>query len=82
MFIGMMGIRITFLAVSASENRAKGASGPEDYMPPAKNFRCSYLKIWVAIEAKWNLQMSKREKISINQMLKECRKGKIPSRTN
>ncbi len=60
------------LAVSASENRIKGAKGPEDYMPPAKNYHCGYLKTWIKIKMNWNLMMSQREAEFIQTKLKSC----------
>jgi len=61
------------LAVSASENRKKGALGPEDYMPPSRKFKCEYVKVWTRIKAKWGLAMTAREKEAIKKTLRECR---------
>jgi len=60
------------LAVSASENRIKGAKGPEEYMPPAENYHCDYLKIWVKIKINWKLSMNTNEADFIHNKLKSC----------
>lgn len=59
------------LAVSLAENRSKGDAGPKDYMPP-KN-RCLYSKIWVHTLNKYNLNISKDDKLELEKNLKKCK---------
>jgi hypothetical protein len=49
----------------------KGASGPEDYLPPDETYVCSYLTNWMRIKASWGLQFSSDEASAINQDLKD-----------
>lgn len=58
-------------AVTASENRSKGARDPCKYMP--KINKCLYLKEWVNIKRDWNLIMDHEENVCINKLkLKYC----------
>lgn len=45
----------TLIAVSASANRSKGAKDPADWLPPNKDFRCEYVRLWIAIKERWGL---------------------------
>lgn len=53
------------LAVKASENRKKGAKGPDEYMPPDPAFRCDYIKDWVKIKRDWGLSLSDSERRAV-----------------
>lgn len=45
------------VATSASSNRSKGSRDPAVWMPPLEGMRCSYLKAWVGVKKKWELEM-------------------------
>jgi len=46
------------LAVSASENRSKGASGPSEYMPSNNDYKCQYATNFLNIVTKYSLTMT------------------------
>lgn len=60
------------LAVSASENRGKGALGPSEYMPPNKEYTCEYSKKWVYTLAKYGLSIPKADKEALEEGLDSC----------
>ncbi len=49
------------IAVTLSSNRAKGSSGPEDWLPPYAPYLCTYVTDWVAIKSRWNLTATEAE---------------------
>lgn len=60
------------LAVSAKENRSKGADGPGKYMPPNKAYRCDYSEIWVKTLKKYDLSLSAKDKNVLETTLQKC----------
>jgi 5-methylcytosine-specific restriction endonuclease McrA len=60
------------LPVKASENRRKGARGPEAYKPPLASFRCDYARIWLAVKTDWELEVGEDEGIALEEMLASC----------
>jgi 5-methylcytosine-specific restriction endonuclease McrA len=60
------------LAVSASENRRKGAKGPDQYLPPRAAFHCDYVRVWVAIKKEWELEMTDAEGRAVQAVLDRC----------
>lgn len=60
------------LAVSASENRRKGAKGPDGYLPPATAFHCDYVRAWIRIKERWELTMTEDEGTTIDAVLRNC----------
>lgn len=67
------------VAVSAKANRSKGARGPDQWLPPLAEARCSYVRDWVAIKARWGLSATEAESLAIDQALVLCEAGKIPA---
>ena len=60
------------LTVSARENRSKGASGPGEYMPPLKSYRCEYSQRWVSVSEKYGLTVGKADRQALNSGLSSC----------
>lgn len=60
------------LAVSAGENRKKSDKGPGDYMPPNKDFRCDYAKLWIDTALKYELSIEKSDKTALTAALRKC----------
>jgi hypothetical protein len=60
------------LAVKGSENRKKGAKGPDEYMPPDPAFRCDYVKEWVKIKRDWGLSLTDSEQRAVTEMNAGC----------
>lgn len=66
------------IAVSASANRSKGARAPHEWLPPLETYRCEYVRIWIKLKEKWELQMDECEQSSIDYLLKICGAGLVP----
>ena len=60
------------LAVKASENRSKGANGPETYKPPLVSYHCEYARIWIKIKTDWELEVGEDEGVALEEMLSTC----------
>lgn len=60
------------LAVSATENRKKSDDGPGKYMPPNRDFRCDYAKLWVDTASKYDLTIDKADKRALTSALNKC----------
>lgn len=60
------------LAVSASENRKKGAKGPDEYLPPNAAFHCDYIRIWIRIKETWELEMTEAESEAVQHVRASC----------
>lgn len=64
------------IAVSAGENRSKGAKDPARWMPSNTKFHCEYATAWREIKEKWGLESDRKESKSINRILSNCPGGK------
>ena len=61
-------------AVTAGINEAKGADDPSLWMPPNTDYRCAYIASWIAIKARWELTVDRREAGLLRDLLgDECR---------
>lgn len=60
------------LLVSAHSNRSKGAKGPGSYMPPNKNYWCSYSEIWIKTTSKYKLWVGSKDKAKMKEGLSKC----------
>jgi len=57
------------IAVTAGQNRSKGAKDPSNWIPPQSGYVCVYLAEWIAIKAKWSLSMDQSEFGRIRNLL-------------
>lgn len=71
-YANYLGYEDHLVAVSASENRRKGARDPAEYLPPNPAIRCGYLEAWIRIKRDWALSMDEREANAIAVTLKHC----------
>ncbi len=71
LYANYMGNDFHLLSVEGHENMSKGDRSPADYLPPLKEYRCSYLKIWLKIKTIWGLNMSDYEAQGIFDTMKE-----------
>jgi hypothetical protein len=67
------------VAVDRSTNQAKGDRGPEAWLPPRREFRCTYLRTWVAIKKRWGLTMAVPERRTIASLLQDCPPSRAPA---
>ena len=61
------------IAVSARENRSKGAKDPAQWMPSNAKFHCKYIRDWRGIKDSWGLEFDAKEEKAIVAILKRCR---------
>ena len=66
------------IAVTAKANRSKSARGPDAWLPPLAEYRCAYVRDWVAIKARWGLDASSGETQATAHMLNDCASGRVP----
>ncbi|MDN4502857.1 HNH endonuclease family protein [Alteromonadaceae bacterium BrNp21-10] len=57
------------LAVSAAQNRQKGAKGPTQWMPASAEYQCEYLKKWQYISQKYQLALLPQDVALIQSQL-------------
>lgn len=62
------------IAVEASANRAKGATGPEDWRPSGE-YWCQYAVDWIGVKAAWYLTATPDEWFALEEMLATCPNG-------
>jgi hypothetical protein len=48
-------------AIQGDENKVKGDSSPEKFMPPDPNYKCEYLANWLKIKLIWGLALGESE---------------------
>ena len=60
------------IAVSASENRSKGARGPDEWKPSDTTYWCRYAVSWVDIKSRWSLTVTTTEKEALILMIESC----------
>jgi uncharacterized protein DUF1524 len=64
--------RPQLLAVSLTQNRAKGDQDPSQWKPPSHDFWCQYAEDWVAVKYFWKLTVTAAEKSALTDMLGTC----------
>ncbi|WP_236982654.1 MULTISPECIES: HNH endonuclease family protein [Mycobacterium] len=50
------------LAVSGAENRRKSDSGPDEWLPPNRQFACRFIEIYLSVAVKYRLTVTQRDK--------------------
>lgn len=70
---------LNLLAVAGEENKAKGASAADEWLPPNRGFRCAYVARQIAVKNKWRLSVTAREKLAMARVIATCPHQKMPS---
>ena len=66
--------RRSLMAVTDSINQSKGDRDPSQWLPPKRDYQCTYISIWLSIKARWSLSMDPSEVGKIRVMLDDqCR---------
>lgn len=66
---------VNLFAVKASENRSKGAKGPLEWLPPSKDYQCSYVTRFHRVMKTYGLEYADWEKAKITSLrAKLCEK--------
>ena len=60
------------IAVTASANRSKGASGPDQWKPEDRTYWCQYAVDWITIKSTWELTVTQQEHTALVQLLNTC----------
>ena len=60
------------IAVTARSNRQKADKDPADWLPPAGDYRCTYLIDWTAIKTRWHLSVDSRERDTLQRLTAGC----------
>ena len=58
------------VATTAKENRTKGDKGPSEWMPESS--KCEYAKVYTHIVKKYNLNLNKADKDTLEKALNSC----------
>lgn len=66
------------MVVASGANRTKGARGPEQWLPPHADDRCSYIEDWIRIKITWSLRASPAELSALEHYAELCQRGEIP----
>jgi hypothetical protein len=63
---------VNLVAVSASSNRSKGSSTPDEWRPPAVESWCEMASVYVTVKATYRLTVTTSERDALGQMLDTC----------
>ncbi len=63
------------VAVDDGSNQAKGARGPEEWMPPLAAYWCQYAADWIEVKNVWGLSATVVEWTALQSMLTTCPGG-------
>ncbi len=64
--------RPQLIAVSASQNRAKGDQDPSTWKPSLRDYWCQYAQDWITVKHYWKLSITSAEKEALGDMLATC----------
>ena len=60
------------IAVSASQNRSKGARGPDEWKPADTSYWCQYAFSWINVKSRWRLSVTSAELEALLSMIESC----------
>lgn len=63
---------INLLAVDFSSNRSKSDSGPNDWLPSNKEYRCTYVAKFTLVAVRYQLAMDAKDYAAVESTLKTC----------
>ncbi|MFF7330794.1 HNH endonuclease family protein [Streptomyces sp. NPDC090306] len=73
---------LNLLAVDAGTNRGKGDGDTATWVPPNKEYRCTYVAGQVAVKKKYGLWVTSAEKAAMKKVLATCPGQKLPTGGN
>jgi hypothetical protein len=69
---------LNLFAVKGRLNSQKGDGDAATWLPPLKNFRCTYVAQQIAVKAKYSLWVVAPEKAAMVAILAKCPTQKVP----
>ncbi|MFD7731268.1 HNH endonuclease family protein [Kitasatospora phosalacinea] len=60
------------VAVSAKSNRSKADKDVAEWLPPAADYRCTYLTDWTAVKTRWGLSVDQVEADALRRLAAAC----------
>lgn len=64
----------SLMAVTDSVNQSKGDRDPSQWLPPRRDYHCTYISLWLSVKARWSLAVDSSEAGMIRVLLdNECR---------
>lgn len=70
-YANFLGMKQHLISTSNFENQSKSDKTPAEYIPPQKDYVCTYLKNWLNVKLVWKLSMSSIEAAAIKNYVKE-----------
>ncbi|MFI7385967.1 HNH endonuclease family protein [Streptomyces sp. NPDC049813] len=70
---------LNLLAVDATPNRSKGDGDTATWLPPNKDFRCTYVAGQVAVKKKYGVWVTAAEQAAMKKVLGGCPDQKLPT---
>lgn len=69
---------LNLLAVDGKLNQIKGDADAADWMPPEKEFHCTYIARQIAVKYKYSLWVRNNERQAMEKTLSHCEGQKLP----
>ncbi|MFK4088437.1 HNH endonuclease family protein [Kribbella sp. NPDC020789] len=63
---------MNLIAVGGSANASKGDSGPGEWMPLNRNYRCTYALRYLQVAHKWSLPITTDDRNSVKSIIALC----------
>ncbi|MFD7731059.1 DUF1524 domain-containing protein [Kitasatospora phosalacinea] len=60
------------IAVSAKSNRSKAGKDVVEWLPPAADYRCTYLTDWTTAKTRWSLTVDQVEADALHRLAVAC----------
>lgn len=61
LYANFLGNSFHLIAIKGAENSKKGDRSPREYMPPHRDYICTYLRNWLEIKYVWQLRLTPPE---------------------
>ena len=71
-FANDLAFSASLIAVADWVNMSKGARDPAVWLPPNESYRCDYVRTWLAVKARWDLEIDPDEAQAIDCILAGC----------
>ncbi len=70
---------LNLIAVDGPTNQAKSDSDAASWLPPNKQYRCSYVARQIAVKSKYSLWITSAEKSAMTRVLNDCAEQRVPT---